>query len=191
MVNVVECCFGSCLCLCSRHCLAFLSYLKGPISRAGSSGSGVVCRNQGDWAPCGLQCGEETLVRTDRRPYSPHASLSPPSSFCAHSSCYCTSVCDTNAAEATGTGKTGASSTFASSQPVLSSGMAGQRNTKENQSLGKFSSSLCGWGEVRTGVHILERNTDSFPVTSIYLCLLFLFLTCNFNNWCDREIKLA
>lgn len=148
MVNVVECCFGSCLCLCSRHCLAFLSYLKGPISRAGSSGSGVVCRNQGDWAPCGLQCGEETLVRTDRRPYSPHASLSPPSSFCAHSSSYCTSVCDTNAAEATGTGKTGASSTFAASQPVLSSGMAGQRNTKERiRALGNFLPLCVGGGK--------------------------------------------
>lgn len=119
-------------------------YLKGPSWNLVDLSAGLTLLDQVWFAgtketglPCGLQCGEETLVRTGKGPYSSHASLSPLSSFCTHSSSCCTSVCDTNAAEATGTEKTGASS----SQPVLSSGMAGQRNTKERiRTLGNFLS---------------------------------------------------
>lgn len=61
MVNVVECCFESCICLCSRHSLAFSKCaLKGPLwnlvdlSAGLTPGSGVVCRTQGDWAASGF-----------------------------------------------------------------------------------------------------------------------------------------
>lgn len=180
----------------------------GPISRAGSSGSGVVCRSQGDWATSGFTprvlsarcgngvesclvacngwCGKETLVRTGKRPCSPSASLSPP-----HSSSCCTSACDATAAEVTGTEKTRASSSCAASQPVLSSGVAGWRSKKERtRALRNFPSSCVDGGKPAPEFTFC-REILTFPVTSIYLCLLILFLTCNFNNWCDGEIKLA
>lgn len=130
------------------------------------------------------------MVRTGERPYSPHGSLSPPWSFCTRSSSCCTSACDTNAAEAKGTEKTRASSSCAASQPVPRNGRA-EKQKRKNQSLEKFSFPLHKWGKVSTKVHLLQRNTDFFPVTSIYLCSLIIFLACKFNNWCDREIKLA
>lgn len=174
MVNVVECCFRSCLCLCSRHSLAFCKCaLKGPLWNfvdlsAGlctcSSGSGVVCRSPGDWAASGCTprvlsavrgngvesclvachgwCGEEALVRTGKRPSSSRGSLSPPSSFCTHSSSCCTCVCETSAAEATGTGKTGIRNFFIlcciSACPELGNGRE-EKHKRENKSLEKFS----------------------------------------------------
>lgn len=58
MVNVAECCFGSCLCLCSWYSFAFCKpALKGPLwilvhlstgLYSYSHGPGMVCRYQGD-----------------------------------------------------------------------------------------------------------------------------------------------
>lgn len=47
MVNVIECCFRSCLCLCSRHSLAFCKcYLKGPLWNLVNVSAGLTLLDQ-------------------------------------------------------------------------------------------------------------------------------------------------
>lgn len=76
----------------------------------------------------------------------------------------------------------GAPSSCAASQPILSSGMAEGRITELNKNPEKFSLPLHGWGVMSTRVQLLQRDSGSFPLYSIYLCLLILFFTCNFQQ---------
>lgn len=160
----------------------------GPISRAGSSGSGVVCRSQGDWATSGFTprvlsarcgngvesclvacngwCGKETLVRTGKRPCSPSASLSPPPlqlllHLCVWRQC--------SRSDRHRKNKSFFILCCISACPELRSGRV-EKQKRENQSLEKFSFFLRGWGEASTRVHLLQRNTD-FP-SDQYLSLL-------------------
>ena len=60
MVNVAECCFGSCLCLCSRCSLAFCKpALKGSLNLGAPINRAVQLLL---WARCGLQEQGDNLL---------------------------------------------------------------------------------------------------------------------------------
>lgn len=86
---------------------------------------------------------------------------------------------EANAAEATGTRKTGISISF-----ILCciSAYSGLRDEWQNwtRALRSFPFPTHEWGEMSTRVQLLQKGVDPFPMYSTYLYLLILFFTCDF-----------